>query len=62
MSGRARKSKRHSNFWVGSYGLLWVAGMEFWSGLAEELIINKPNKLPFFQRGQQAMTLIKTAF
>ncbi len=30
--------------------------MEFWADLAEELMRMKRNKLPFFQRGQAALT------
>lgn len=56
-----RREKRHSSFWVGSYGMLWVAGMEFWSDLVRELMRIKRNKLPFFQRGLRAMTLIQPA-
>lgn len=53
-----RSPKRHSNFWIGQYGLLWTVGMEIWSDLATELMRSKCNKLPFFQRGQRAMMLI----
>ena len=56
-----RVPKRHSNFWVGSYGLLWTVGMEFWSDLATELMRSKCNKLPFFKRGQRAMMLIQSS-
>ncbi|WP_293117418.1 IS4 family transposase [Moorena sp. SIO3E8] len=55
----SRYQRRHSNFWIGQYGLLWTVGMEFWSDLAEQLMRTKSNKLPFFQRGQRAMTLIQ---
>lgn len=57
-----RVSKRHSNFWIGQYGLLWIAGMEIWADLAQQLIRTKCNKLPFFHRGQRAMMLIQSAF
>ncbi len=56
-----RLPKRHSNFWVGSYGLLWTVGMEIWSDLATELMRTQCNKLPFFQRGQTAMMLIQSS-
>lgn len=57
-----RSFKRHSSFWLGSYGQLWVAGMEFLSNLVTELMRAKRNKLPFFQRGLKAMALIHPAF
>lgn len=57
-----RSQKRHSSFWIGSYGVLWVAGIEFWSNLVTDLMKNKRNKLPFFQQGMRAMALIQLAF
>ncbi len=53
-----RVSKRHSPFWIGLYGHLWVGAMEHWSDLALSLIRLKPAKLPHFQRGLRAMQLI----
>ncbi|MEI2579708.1 hypothetical protein [Scytonema sp. PRP1] len=29
-----RSMRRHSAFWIGLYGFLWVGAMEFWSDLA----------------------------
>lgn len=57
-----RGCKRHSSFWIGLYGELWVAGMEFWSDLVARLITINLNKLPFYQRGMKAMTLIQSTF
>lgn len=57
-----RSAQRHSNFWIGQYGLLWIAGMEIWADLAQQLMRTKCNKIPFFQRGQRAMMLIQSAF
>ena len=57
----SRTQRRHSNFWTGQYGLLWTIGMEFWSDLAEQLIRTKRNKLPDFQKGQAALTLIQSS-
>jgi hypothetical protein len=57
-----RLDKRHSSFWVGLYGQMWVAGLEFWSDLVPQLMSIKPNKLPFFQRGLRAMVLIQSTF
>ncbi len=55
-----RSQQRHSNFWIGQYGLLWTVGMEFWSDLATQLMRTKCNKLSFFQRGKRAMILIQS--
>jgi hypothetical protein len=54
-------ARRHSTFWVGLYGFLWIGAMEFWSDLAIALVRLKPGKLPYFQRGLRAMTLIQSA-
>ena len=55
-----RLHKRHSSFWVGLYGQMWVASMEFWSDLATKLIRLKRQKLPNFQQGLQALTFIQS--
>lgn len=56
-----RLHRRHSAFWVGLYGQLWIGAMEFWADLADELMRLKPSKLPYFQQGLRAMTLIQSA-
>lgn len=43
-----RASKRHSPFWVGLYGHLWVGAMEHWSDLALSLIRLKPGFTTLF--------------
>lgn len=55
-----RLYRRHSSFWVGLYGQLWVAGMEIWSPLATRLMHLKPHKLNDFKRGLMAMQLIQS--
>jgi len=55
-----RINRRHSAFWIGLYGCLWVGAMEFWSKLAFELMRLKPEKLPYFQQGLRAMALIQS--
>ncbi|OUL33320.1 transposase [Nostoc sp. T09] len=56
-----RLHRRHSAFWIGLYGQLWVGAMEFWADLAHELMRLKPSKLPYFQQGLRAMTLVQSA-
>lgn len=56
-----RIQRRHSAFWLGLYGHLWVGAMEFCSDLAASLMQLKPEKLPYFQRGLRAMALIQSA-
>jgi hypothetical protein len=53
-----RAYRRHSSFWIGLYGRSWVVGMEFCGEIVAELMIIRRNKLPFFQRGLRAMSLI----
>lgn len=56
-----RAQRRHSAFWIGLYGQLWVGAMEFWANLAHEFMRLKPGKLPYFQKGLRAMALIQSA-
>ncbi len=56
-----RLHRRHSAFWIGLYGQLWVGAMEFWADLAHDLMRLKPSKLPYFQQGLRAMSLILSA-
>lgn len=46
-----RIHRRHSSFWMGLYGQLWVAGMEIWSTLTTQLMQLKPHKLNYFKQG-----------
>lgn len=57
-----RSLRRHSNFWIGLYGQSWVIGMEFFKEIINELMLIRRNKLPFFQRGLRAMSLILSTF
>lgn len=57
-----RTTRRHSSFWVGLYGQLWIPGMDFFSTLVTQLMLKRRNKLPCFQRGMRAMSLIHSAF
>jgi hypothetical protein len=57
-----RTSRRHSSFWIGLYGQSWVIGMEFCQDVVHELMAIRRNKLPFFQKGLRAMSLILRMF
>ena len=57
-----RMTKRHSNFWVGLYGVAWIAALEACSDWVKDLIRLRPNKQTFFQKGLRAMNLIQAAF
>ncbi|MGF1541709.1 MAG: IS4 family transposase, partial [Pleurocapsa sp.] len=57
-----RKDKRHSNFWVGLYGGLWIETFKICHYWVEQLMIFTPNKLSFYQRGIRAKQLIQSIF
>ena len=57
-----RSIRRHSSFWIGLYGQCWVVGIEFCQDIIIELMRIRRNKLPFFQRGMRAMSLILFMF
>lgn len=63
--GRMRKVKqtmtKNSNFWVGLYGSSWVVSSDFLRDGVEKIMRINLNKLPFYQRGQQAMFIIQQA-
>ena len=52
--------RRQSAFWVGLYGHLWLGAIKFWFDLAAYLMRQGPDKLPYFQKGLRAMTLIQS--
>ena len=56
----SRKVKRHSHFYLGCYGLLWIYSFQCWSSLAEELMNSKPHKRLFFRKGLKALDLIQS--
>jgi hypothetical protein len=57
-----RMTRRHSNFWVGLYGQMWIAALEACSDWVRDLIRLRANKQAFFQKGLRAMNLIQAAF
>ena len=57
-----RTIRRHSSFWMGLYGHSWVIGRECCEKMIEELMAIRRKKLPFFQRGLRAMSLMIRTF
>ncbi len=57
-----RTTRRHSNFWVGLSGGLWVETCEFCQQLVEQLMGLTPKKLPFYQEDLRAKMLIQAIF
>ena len=54
-----RNRRRHSSFWVGLYGLLWVITYEYCWHWVEKLMTINPQKLPNYQRGLKARFLLQ---
>jgi hypothetical protein len=54
-----RTQRRHSNFWIGLYGQMWIIGWDFCRGWIEQLMQLSRNKLPYFQRGLRAIEEIQ---
>jgi hypothetical protein len=55
-----RRYRRHSTFWVGLYGELWLSSLDLCPDLVAQLMRLKPNKREHFQRGQRAAKLIQS--
>jgi len=55
----ARSQRRHSNFWIGIYGLTWTIGWDFCQAMVKKLMHLNRSKLHYFQQGLKAMYLIK---
>ena len=58
LSEAKRKSKRHSNFWIGTYGNLWIVAWEFLGELIQEMMNLNRDKFSDYQKGLKAMNLI----
>ena len=54
-----RTRRRHSHFWLGLYGHNWIATFRLCQEWVEELLHLIRTKLPFYQRGLRALTLIQ---
>lgn len=59
---KGRTRKRHSNFWIGLYGQNWINAFVECQEWIEKLMRLILNKRAFYQRGLNAMKLIKQAF
>ncbi len=62
LTEKSRSHRRHSNFWIGLYGSLWIYAWEFCSDFISIMMKHNPQKLTNYQRGLHAMSIIyKTA-
>ncbi len=60
--GKRRKTRRHSEFWLGLYGELWCNNYEFYVSQINQIMQLNKNKLTFYQQGLQAMSEIKKVY
>ena len=56
---KSRNEKRHSDFWLGLYGSLWINAWKFCADFVSIMMINNPHKLMNYQKGLTAMSLIE---
>lgn len=56
-----RTSNRHSNFWIGIYGNLWVIAWEFLIDIVQDMMKINRHKLADYQSGLRVINLIQTA-
>ena len=54
-----RRSRRHSNFWIGIYGDLWIIAWEFLGDIVQDFIKINRHKLPSYQKGLRAISILK---
>ena len=57
-----RQVERHSHFWIGLHGQLWVDSMADFSELMMRLVCLKPHKRLHFQQGFHALSTIQSVF
>lgn len=57
---KGRTRPRHSDFWIGLYGFLWVESMTLWSNWSLLLMNLKPHKRLNFQQGLKALSFIQS--
>ncbi len=56
-----RISRRHSNFWVGLYGNLWIIAWEFLVDIVQDMMNLSLHKMPSYQKGLKAISRIQMA-
>ncbi|MEB3220192.1 MAG: hypothetical protein VKN72_28710 [Nostocales cyanobacterium 94392] len=54
-----RQSKRHSNFWLGLYGNLWIIAWDFLVDIIQDIMDINRHKLPLYQKGLRAMSMLQ---
>jgi Transposase DDE domain len=62
LTEKQRVAQRHSNFWIGIYGELWIIAWEFLGDIIQDMMNCHRHKMPNYQNGIRAMNLIQKAF
>jgi hypothetical protein len=52
-------SRRHSNFWLGLYGTLWIIAWEFLINIIPDMMNINRHKFPLYQKRLKAMSMLK---
>ncbi len=60
--GKRRKTRRHSEFWLGLYGEVWCDNYSVYVEQINQIMQLNKNKLTFYQQGLQAMSEIKKVY
>jgi hypothetical protein len=59
---KRRKTRRHSEFWLGLYGEVWCDNYKNYLSQIQQIMRFNPNKLSFYLQGLQAMSEIKKVY
>jgi hypothetical protein len=59
---KRRKTRRHSEFWLGLYGELWCDNYEHYQSEIQKIRQLNYNKLSFYQKGLEAMSKITQVY
>ena len=61
LKDKKRVERRHSDFWVGLYGSMWINAWDFCCDLVQVMMNSSPHKRQNYQRGLTAMYLIEAS-
>ena len=59
---KRRKTRRHSEFWLGLYGELWCNNYEKYLEEIKQIMLLNRNKLTCYQKGLKAMSEIEKVY
>ena len=59
---KSRKTRRHSEFWLGLYGELWCNNFELYGEEINQIMLLNRNKSPYYQKGLKAISEIEKVY